>query len=228
MMEGGTIVGGITKLTIEAFTDAVCTKPAGDDAIVVLINPESYSQSWAILYTENDAAGSHGEKVAEREKPGCLSLALVFDGTGAVPGMPKKSVSVQIKELRRIGMTLKNRRTNYLVLSWGTLRFKCRLKSLDVNYTLFNPDGTPLRAKVDAKFESVHATAPAGAAGPAPADAGSYVAVGPGDDLGAMCAEIYGDPAMLVDVAAANGLDSFRALGTQDVLYFPPASEMSR
>ena len=43
-----------------------------------------------------------------------------------------------------------------------------------------------------------------------------------------MCAEIYGDPAMLVDVAYANGLDSFRALGTQDVLYFPPASEMRR
>lgn len=228
MMEGGTIVGGIAKLTIEAFTDALCTKPAGEDPIAVLINPESYSQSWGILYTDNEAAGSHGEKVAEREKPGCLTLALVFDGTGAVPGMPKKSVSVQIRELRRIGMTLKKRRTNYLVLSWGTLRFKCRLKSLDVNYTLFNPDGTPLRAKVDANFESVNATAPAGAKDSAPADAGSYVAVGPGDDLAAMCAEIYGDPAMLVDVAHANGLDSFRALATQDVLYFPPASEMRR
>lgn len=227
MMEGGTVVGGISKLTIEAFTDALCTKPAGEDPIVVLINPESYSQSWGILYTDNEAAGSHGEKVAEREKPGCLTLALVFDGTGAVPGMPKKSVAVQIRELRRIGMTLKKRRTNYLVLSWGTLRFKCRLKSLDVNYTLFNPDGTPLRAKVDANFESVNATAP-GTKDSAPADSGSYVAVSPGDDLGAMCAEIYGDPAKLVDVAHANGLDSFRALATQDVLYFPPASELRR
>ncbi|HEY0027174.1 MAG TPA: hypothetical protein VGC35_04835 [Allosphingosinicella sp.] len=227
MMEGGTIVGGIAKLTIEAFTDALCTKPAGEDPIVVLINPESYSQSWGILYTDNEAAGSHGEKVAEREKPGCLTLALVLDGTGTVPGMPKKSVPAQIGELRRIGMTLKNRRTNYLVLSWGTLRFKCRLKSLDVNYTLFSPDGTPLRAKVDANFESAHGSAPAGAKDPAPADAGRYVAVGPGDDLGAMCAEIYGDPAMLVDVAYANGLDSFRALGAQDVLYFPPMSEMT-
>jgi hypothetical protein len=228
MMEGGTIVGGITKLTMEAFTDALCTKPAGEDPITVLINPESYSQSWGILYTDNEAAGSHGEKVAEREKPGSLTLALVFDGTGAVPGMPKKSVSVQIQELRRIGMTLKQRRTNYLVLSWGTLRFKCRLKSLAVNYTLFNPDGTPLRAKVDANFESAQATAPAGARDSGPAAAGSYVAVGPDDDLAAMCAEIYGDPAMLVEVASANGLDSFRALGTQDVLYFPPASEMRR
>jgi hypothetical protein len=225
MMEGGTIVGGITKLTIEAFTDALCTKPTGEDPIAVLINPESYSQSWGILYTDNEAAGSHGEKVAEREKPGCLTLALVFDGTGAVPGMPKKSVSAQIQELRRIGMTLKQRRTNYLVLSWGTLRFKCRLKSLDVNYTLFNPDGTPLRAKVDANFESAHATAPTGSSA---ADAGSYVAVAPGDDLGAMCAEIYGDAAMLVDVAQANGLDSFRDLGTHDVLYFPPAREIGR
>jgi hypothetical protein len=228
MMDGASTVGGISKLTIEPYSDPACTKKTGEDPLVVLINPETYKQKWGILYTENLAAGSHGEKVAEREKPGSLTLALVFDGTGAVPGMGRKSVSEQIADLRRIGMTLKKRRTNYLALSWGTLRFKCRLQSLDVTYTLFNPDGTPLRAKVSATFESSHVTAGKASQAALAADHGAYLTVGAGDDLAAMCKEVYGDSSYVLDVAAANGLDSFRKLDGADMLYFPPLEDLPR
>jgi len=228
MMEGGNIVGGITKLKIEPYSDAACTKAAGEAPLIVLINPETYTQKWGILYTENQAAGSRGDKVAERAKPGSLTLALVFDGTGAVPGTGRKSVSEQISDLRKIGMTLKKRRTNYLALSWGTLRFKCRLQSLDVTYTLFNPDGTPLRAKVNATFESSQATAGKASEKALAADDGAYLSVSAGDDLAAMCEEVYGDARYVLDVAAANGLDSFRKVDSDGMLYFPPLEDLRR
>jgi hypothetical protein len=226
MAEEATIVGGIAKLTIEAFTDPACTKEAGEDPIVVLINPESYSQSFGMLYTDDEAAGSRGEKVVEREKVECLTLALVFDGTGVVPGLPRKSVAGQIRDLRRVGLTLVRRKANFLLLSWGTLRFKCRMKSLKVNYTLFNPDGTPLRAKVDATFEGVHGAEEAAKKEREAEDKGKYIMYESGS-LAAMCAGVYGDSGYMLDVASANQLDSFRKLTPGEILYFPPIEEIA-
>jgi hypothetical protein len=227
MMEGATIVGGIAKLTIEAFTDAACTKEApGEEPIVALLNPESYTQSFGMLYSDNQAIGSAGEMVPAREKSESLTFALVMDGTGAVPSLPRKSVAQQIRDLRRIGLTMNGTDTYYLVLSWGTLRFKCRMKSLDVTYTLFNPDGSPLRAKVNATFQGAHSIAPAAREKP-PAQTGKYVMIEPLATLPAMCRAIYGDERYALDVASANQLDSFRKLIAGEILYFPPLAEIS-
>lgn len=40
----------------------------------------------------------------------------------------------------------------YVKLVWGTLLFKGRLTSLKIDYKLFKPDGTPLRAVVNCSF----------------------------------------------------------------------------
>ena len=37
---------------------------------------------------------------------------------------------------------------NYLQVVWGGLAFKCRLTSLNIDYTLFDSNGAPLRAKL--------------------------------------------------------------------------------
>src|ERR1044071_4782922 len=62
----------------------------------------------------------------------------------------------QIFDLRKIMMQIDGLGPHYLLLLWGTLVFRGRAESLDINCTLFNPDGTPLRAKANANFIGVN------------------------------------------------------------------------
>jgi len=225
--DGGIMVGGVAKLTIEAFTDAACTKETGDDPIVVLINPENYSQSYGVRLNPDETIGSSGKrKTVDRECGEALSLQLILDGTGAVPSLPRKTVAEQVLDLRRVGLTLTKKQLNYLLLTWGTLRFKCRLKSLKVTYTLFNPDGSPLRASVAASFDGVEVPDKTKKAAKAPDDGGQYIMMEGGEDLSKLCARIYGDAGYMLDVASRNQLDSFRKLPAGEVIYFPPLSEL--
>jgi hypothetical protein len=222
MPDGGTIVGGITKLTIEAFEDVDCTKPT-EESIVVPINPEGYSQKLGAKYTESEAIGASGrQKVLYRELGESLTLKLILDGTGAVPFATTRSVTDQILDLRRIGLRINKDtdETNYLKLSWGVLLFKCRMTRLQIQYTLFNPDGTPLRASVQATFDSVRPpNAPAGKE--SARKKGRYETVRAGDTLPTMCQRVYGNPNYYPDVAFANQLDTF-AVSAGRQLYFPP------
>ena len=220
MPDGGTIVGGISKLRIERFEKPDCTGQ-NDGEMSVLINPETYSQRFAVKLSCDETIGGTGEnQVAARELPDSLSLDLVFDGTGAVPSLKRTSVAEQVEALRNLGLPGKDRKFKYLLITWGVLRFKCRLKSLDISYTLFNPDGTPLRAKAKATFVGSHQSNPAPAT-PSPLLAeGSFIEMKDGDTIEAMCALLYGEVSYLVDVAAANGLDSLAAAAGQ-TLFFP-------
>ena len=56
------------------------------------------------------------------------------------------------KKRYTITMEIKHK-PNYLIITWGSLSFRCFLTSMDVEYKLFKPDGTPLRAMVKATFK---------------------------------------------------------------------------
>lgn len=230
---GGAIVGGISKLTIRAFKDSKYSQlwPEKPNPIRVPINPESYSQSLAAQYSPQREIAADGRKmVFSREKPVSLKLKLVFDGTGAVPGASRDPVQKQVHDLRRMGLMINGAafEPNYLELSWGSLLFKGRLNGLDIDYTLFAPDGMPLRADVNATFLGSHDTSDRGNVRPSSSDLGELVTVGPGETLPALCDRIYGDSRYYPEVAAANGLDGFRALKAGMELLFPPLARAGR
>jgi hypothetical protein len=225
---GSTIVGGIAKLTMEAFSDAACKEKAPDagDPIVVLINPESYSESFGVKFTRDDTIASNGLRQAVEGLVGDdLVLELILDGTGAVPSLPRKTVAAQVLDLRRLGLTLTKGNLNYLLLTWGTLRFKCRMRALKITYTLFNPDGSPLRAKVSASFKGV-AEPDKPKTTDTIDDGGRYITLKKKGDLERICKTYYGDSSYVLDVASRNQLDSFRNLPPGTVVYFPPIEEL--
>ena len=60
-------------------------------------------------------------------------------------------MSDEIKKIERIVYTYNGdiHRPNYVQVQWGkNINFNSVLKSFDTTYTLFRPDGTPLRAKI--------------------------------------------------------------------------------
>lgn len=222
--------GSLTRLNIRAYEDPQYAREWNDAAnpVTVMINPSSYAQRLAVDYTEDDAAGSTGQARAFNKECGVgLDLELVFDGTGTVAFATKQTVAQQILALRRLGLAINpdTHRPNYVKLTWGTLLFKGQLKSLDINYTLFNPDGSPLRAKVKASFLGFHDRSD-GAKGQklSSPDLTHRVTVGAGETLPLLCHRIYGDSGYYLQVAEVNGLDGFRALAAGTVLTFPPLS----
>jgi nucleoid-associated protein YgaU len=221
--------GSLAKLQIKAFLDIEYRKlwSDGTNPVTVGINPASYAQSQSIRYTPDKAAGGKNQpQIFNRPGEASLKLELILDGTGAVPGASVKSVDEQIFDLRKILMQIDGLGPHYLMLLWGTLVFRGRAESLEINCTLFNPDGTPLRAKANANFIGVNMNKKGKASTAKGPDGPTSATLLDGDTLPAMCERLYGDSKYYIAVAAANGLTSFRDIKPGSPLIFPSKDEL--
>jgi nucleoid-associated protein YgaU len=101
--------------------------------------------------------------------------------------------------------------------------FKSRLTKLDFTYSLFKPDGTPLRARAAVTFvgytDEVELAKQANKTSP---DLSHVLTVKGGDTLPLMCYQIYGTSAYYLQVAKVNQLINFRSLVVGSQLLFPP------
>ncbi|MDI9339686.1 MAG: hypothetical protein QM534_03865 [Sediminibacterium sp.] len=216
--------GKLEKLTIYPFKDPGFSQKAGDP-FVVNVNPEKYTHSHTINYNDKQAIGSAGASTKfEKTSPETISFELVFDATGAIPGS-STDASKDVEKLKTVAYNFNGdiHSPNYLKLSWGTLVFNCRLTSLEVNYTLFKPDGTPLRARVNVSFQAyIDAKTLALKEDKKSPDLTHSVLFKAGDTLPNLCYQIYGDVNYYKAVAEANNIIHYRNIAPGTRLYFPP------
>lgn len=227
-------LGGLEKMKIFAYEN---DKFSGvGEEFSVYINPEKYSHRYKICYTDPQAQGSNGSSPNfNRMAAETVTFELVFDGTGVVPSVlpgvvpfTGDGVSEQIVEFKDLVFNYCGNihEPKYLKLVWGTLLFKSRLRSLDISYTMFKPDGTPLRAR--AKMTCVGFTDEkelAKQAQKCSPDVTHLVTVKTGDTLPLLCFQIYGSSLLYREVARVNDLTDFRKLRTGAQLVFPPLVE---
>lgn len=216
--------GELKKLKIEAYRDIACEEADKQDEFSVLFNPASYSSKYEVEYGQGQGQGTSGSSQRfGRIKPRDYTFELVFDGTGAAS--EPREVATDIEQFLTLTGKLDGEihRPLYLKLSWGPLIARCVLKSADIQYSLFKPDGFPLRAKVTAVFseaiDDVLRVADEGRASP---DMTHERVVRQGDSLPLMVYRIYGSTAHTVDVARFNGLRHLRDLRPGQVLRLPP------
>ncbi|HEY0406172.1 MAG TPA: hypothetical protein VGC89_10615 [Pyrinomonadaceae bacterium] len=230
---------GLEKMTITAYEDSKFKKKVSSvplNPMQVFINPDKYTHSYNIDYKNRQAQGSNGPSpIFNKYMSDTVNFELVFDGTGvvpnAIPGTPPQSgdtVEKQIGNLRSLVFTFNGNihRPNFLALTWGTLLFKCVLKTLNLNYTLFMPDGKPLRARATAHFlgfnDEVELALQAQKTSP---DLTHIRMVKAGDTLPLMCFDIYGSSLYYTQVAEFNHLNDFRNLVPGTQLVFPPLGD---
>jgi hypothetical protein len=226
-----------TKMTITAFSDPGFTSKVGgaNNPFTVWINPASYTRKAQIKYNDRQAQGSNGgspefNRVAAED----VSFELIFDATGVIPPGKGQSytngVADGIAQFIALTATLNGtiHAPNFLILAWAQLQFQCVLTSMSTSYTLFKPDGTPLRAKMSVQFQNYNSeTQLAKKAKKNSPDLTHLVTVLAGDTLPALCHRIYGDSGYYAKVAAFNGLSSFRSVAPGTQLLFPPLSGSS-
>jgi hypothetical protein len=235
------LTGSLEKMVVIAYQKSNFSSEVG--RLTVAINPEKYSHGYKICWNDVQAQGSPGGSPNFNKIPSdTLKFELVFDGTGVIPprlpGLPvalpgvvpflEDGVAAQIDAFKKLVFSYNGNihSPNFLKLSWGTLLFKCRLQSMDIAYTLFKPDGTPLRARADATFigynDEVELALAAKKSSP---DVTHVVTVKAGETLPLLCYRIYGSSALYPQVARVNGLVDFRALAVGSQVVFPPLQE---
>jgi hypothetical protein len=225
----------VEKLLIIAYSDNRFSKEAG--RFTAQINPEKYSEDFEVRFESKDSVNPAG--VSPRYKghqPRRLALDFYLDGTGAVDSTSvrdsvsaKQTVSVRLKQFLDVVYQFDGsiHRSRYVQVCWGTLAFHCVLEKVDVDYTLFDPDGAPLRAHVTAKFVNFASEKKlALKARKQSADLTNYRQVAAGDTLPLMCYKVYGDASLYVEVARRNGLVNFRRLALSQWLEFPPRDQL--
>lgn len=197
------------------------------------INPESYSHKFALNYTGDSRSrgvalnsSAPVEKFASAE-PEKLDFSIVLDGTGVVPDPQQRTVAQQIDQLRGIAYEYdgEEHEPTPVKVIWGNgLRaFFGRLTGLTVNYTLFHPDGSALRAKVELSLiEAKTARQEALEARRSSPDLTHVVRVRQGDTLPLLCHRIYKDAGKYLAIARLNDLDGLRDLVPGTLLRFPP------
>lgn len=216
-------MGELTKMKIVAYKDPEFSSQLGEYNL--LVNPENYKvrdeQQYAVSDTVN---GSSAQTVKYKGgAAGLFELALFFDGTGVITD---EKVDDQVKKVKDLIYTYNGdiHEPNYLKVYWGTQSlFQGRLKSWNVNYTMLDMDGTPLRAEATIVIiASISAKKKALEEKKNSADLTHVRTVLAGDNLPLMCYRIYGDSSYYIKVAQHNELIHFRDLKPGDKIVFPP------
>lgn len=193
-----------------------------------LINPAGYGHDFSVRYAKNQALGqANNETKFNVSRPEKLSLKeLVLDGTGAVAGSTTVTpVKAQVQALRDTVYTYVGTKHEAPIvqLVWGSLIFYGRVESMKFDYTLFMPNGEPLRAKISLSFVGYASVAEiVKESQTSSPDLTHLVLVRAGDTLPLLCERIYRDPRYYLAVARINGLTAFRQLQPGSSLRFPP------
>lgn len=216
----------LVKLTFGAYKTAAC-KGNPVASIKAFINPESYTHTIPVTYVNAAAiASSNASQAYKGMGPGTLALSkIVVDGTGIVSLGSYANVDAYIKAFRNVVCSYNGdiHRTNFLKIIWGTLNFIGVCTSFKVNYAMFKPDGSALRAVIDLTLQSsVDPITESKDAKRNSPDLTHVRTVQAGDTLPLMTFRIYGDPSYYLEVARINGLKNMYALKPGDQIEFPP------
>lgn len=128
----------------------------------VMFNPESLSERFGSQFVPRDKADSNYQEYNHQKSvPQDLNLKIILDNTGAsnfsveyLPVFKNNNDSIHDKVNAFISTTwdLKEQKSKKLTLKWGKWKFHCFLKNVNINYTMFNRSGDPLRAELDVSF----------------------------------------------------------------------------
>lgn len=136
-----------------------------------------------------------------------------------------ETVEKEVEEFKKLlmGYDGDTHQTAYLKLLWGGYSLSCRLKSMDVEYSLFRKDGRPIRAKVKCGFKgTIDYKLMVAKEKKSSPDLTHERVIKMNDDLTLLSEDIYQNNTFYIDVAKNNKLLSFRQVSLGQKIIFPP------
>ncbi|QRM90712.1 AAA family ATPase [Lacinutrix sp. WUR7] len=148
----------LIKVLLFAYTDRSFStlSKVQPNPISLPVNPKGFSQKHRLTTSET----SNSSYVVSEPKE--LNLDFILDGTNTIAGYAYNSGNHAVKDQLAIFMhtvyfkKASEKHPRFLLVKWGdSLAFSGILSDLNLNYTLFEPNGDPLRIEVSAKFSRI-------------------------------------------------------------------------
>ncbi len=201
------------------------------DALVLHYNPATITMRTGARYAR--PAAGRGEKGAPAgeftaAEPVTYTMDIVLDSVDD-PSRKVPDAIIKLVDWTRTTIESRDRQTPsppLLMLEWGGRHWgPVHITKLKVDHTLFAPDGTPVRAKVNLRLTEVGSepgrTNPTSGGSPGR----RRVLLGGVDGLEQVAQREYGDPALWRAVAVANGIDDPTRIPRGTALLVPPTHE---
>ncbi len=202
----------------------------GGSKIECMFNPDELSLNQSNSWSADAAPGRNAPSMTfDGGSGGSLSLSLTLDTTDtgkAVTAHTAKLMELMAVDEKLPGYdkTTKMGRPPWVKFHWGDFHsFKAVVESLDLTYTYFADDGTPLRARANLSLKQYEPDDKWAKQNPTSGtpDPHRIHRVRPGDTLDRIAAEHYGTSAGWRDIAHANGIRDPLAITPGTVLSIP-------
>ena len=220
----------IEKLKVLAFKKP--ERSGASESFEFLFNPETISSVHSNQFASKKSINSSG-----RSSPYALSstdklqLDLILDKTinrEHLPGpVANSDLSVRQQVDAFLGACFYKdgdlHEPRFLKVEWGSLSFECKLKEVEVSFSVFNADGEPLRAKLSTTFfEDMPKEKSDRKDDQKSPDITHRRLLLQDQTITGLTREVYGDATHYLVVAKANRLNHFRKLKPGTTLHFPP------
>jgi len=224
----------LEKLLIRSYTDRKFQNEQTDLNFITPINPETFTKNYKVSVDTQKGHGNNGTEIRYKSTaPEELKIEFVLDGTKTMEGYVGKTkdyitkpVNEQLDDFLKCVYHMNGsiHRPNFLIVFWGSeINFRCVLSNLDINYTLFEPDGKPLRVKISATFlkhkSREEIVAESKLSSP---DVSHYRKIKQGDRLDNISYSIYNNTSYIQNIGYYNSLTNIRKLKPGIELSLPP------
>lgn len=195
------------------------------ETIPIQFNPPEYSMDKTVEREDKKVPGfTTPPKQFASGTTETLSMELFFDTYEA--GTDVRDHTDRIANLLEVDGSL--HAPPVLRFVWGSFQFKCLLEKADKKFTLFLPNGLPVRARMNVTFKEYKTPEEQKAEEPREsADRTGVWTVTESDTIWLIATEEYGDPSKWKHIAQANDLDDPRTLQVGSRLVLPPLGEDS-
>lgn len=198
-----------------------------DTTIECLFNPKDYTVTKTNNWKPDPMQGESAPHPSfTGGTPWAMTLQLLFDSTLLEPKISVKEVTGMLfdamKATRDEVSKGNTKRPPTITFHYGTFDFKGVAQSLSVQYTLFTPEGEPIRADVKLALMEWEVDPQKGQNPTTHGEAGlgSHV-VRDGDSLPSIAYQVYGDATQWRTIAQANGIDDVLRLSSGRMLSVP-------
>lgn len=197
------------------------------------VSPESFKHKMNIGFNEDNVANSAVDTFQFKGYGSeTCSFKIMIDGTGKTetPESPGNTISSnavkdQIDKLTNAVYKYQGsiHKAYYVEVIWGSYNFYGNCNSFDIDYILFNNQGTPLLAEISLSFMILRDPGNATKVGQTSSPDMTHVhTFREGDKLPNMCNDIYDSPNYYIQIAKLNNLSNFRNIKPGTQIVFPP------
>jgi hypothetical protein len=181
-------------------------EPPVDDPIIPLrFNPTEYRVSKGNNFAEIDIPGLESPPLQfVRGAAETLAVDFLLDTSDTLEDVRERYVT-RLRDLLRLQEKL--HAPPIVAFVWDEQVFKGVIESMDVSYSVFSPNGTPLRAQVSAKLKEYRPVEiQVSERRTSSPDVEKAYVVRRGETLASIAAAVYRDPALWRRIAAANSI----------------------